>query len=124
MAHLLKPHDNEAYLMPDEIVARLKGEFTHCTASRDEGDDIVGDTIAKLIELKAPQEIIDQQIAAQAYSIAVVVAVDASSDDSLQFTVKPNEGILIGYFSGQHEDATRTLLDRCASVLNYRIGFP
>jgi len=124
MSHQLEPLDDTSYLTPDEIVTRLKDEFGHCTADRDEGDNVVGDTIAKLIELNAPQEIIDQQIAAQSGSIAVVIADDTSSDDYLQFTVKPNEGILIGYFSGQHEDATRPLLERCATVLNYRIGFP
>lgn len=124
MSHRLEPHDGTSYLTTEEIVIRLKEEFAYCTADRDEGDNIVGDTIAKLIELDAPQEIIDQQIAAQSGAIEVVVADDMSSDDYLQFIVKPNDGILIGYFSGQHQDATQPLLDRCARALNYRIGFP
>lgn len=122
MSHCLEPKDDVAYLTPDEVVTRLQDEFAYCTADRDEGNDVVGDTIAKLIELNAPQEIIDQQVAAQSGAIAVVIADDDATEDYLQFTVKPNEGILIGYFSGQHEDATRPLLDRCARVLDYRIN--
>ena len=121
MSHRLEPHDDTSYLSPDDIVARLRDEFAHVDADRDEGDNIVGDTIAKLIELNAPQEIIDQQIAAQSRSIAVVIADNTTTDDYLQFTVKPSEGILIGYFSAQHETATRPLLDRCAQALNDRI---
>ncbi len=121
MSHRLEPKDDVSYLTPDEIVSRLQDEFACCTADRDEGKDVVGDTIAKLIELNAPQEIIDQQVAAQSGAITVLIADDDTTEDYLQFTVKPNEGILVGYFSGQHEDATRPLLDRCACVLDYRI---
>ena len=121
MSHRLEPHDDTSYLTPDDIVSHLRDEFTHVDADRDEGDNIVGDTIAKLIELNAPQEIIAQQMAAQSNAIAVVIADDSTKDDYLQFTVKPNEGVLIGYFSAQHEAATRPMLERCARVLNYRI---
>ena len=74
----------------------VRGEFSHCTADRDEGDSIVGDTIAKLIELNAPQDIIDQQIAAQSGSIAVVIADDMSSDDYFpDHLVDKGKGLLI-----------------------------
>ena len=121
MSHLLKPYEDADFLAPEEVATRLQEEFAYVDVDREQGKDIVGDTIAKLIELRAPQEIIDEQRAAQAEAIWMVVADDSTSDDDLQFTVKPNEGILIGYSSAQHEEATRTLLDRCAAALNYQI---
>ena len=121
MPHRLEPFDESSYLHPDQVVARLEEEFAYCAASKEQGSDSVGDVIAKLIEMNAPQEIIDQQLAAQSSSIEVVIADDSSSDNYLQFTVIPNEGIFISYFSRQHQDATKQLVDRCAMILNYRV---
>ncbi|MEZ6141878.1 MAG: hypothetical protein R3B84_15005 [Zavarzinella sp.] len=81
----------------------------------------MGDIVVKLIELKAPQIIIDQQIASRERSYRVVLADDMASDDYLSFILQPDEGPLIGYSSGQHEDAVRPLVERCAKALNYRI---
>ena len=121
MSHRLEPIDDQSYLAPSDVVERLREEFGFVEADQDEGDNIVGDTIAKLIELNAPQEIIDQQRAAQSRSISVVITDELTADDFLRFTVKPDEGILIGYSSGQHEAAVRPLVERCATALNYRI---
>ncbi|PQO31652.1 hypothetical protein [Blastopirellula marina] len=122
MAHILSPPDGAAYLDPEEVFRRLREEFDYTAIDRDEGADVVGEIVAKLVELNAPQEVIDFQRASQDRAIQVVIANDATSDDYLQFTVKPNNGIFIGYSSSQHESATRRLVERCAQVLNYQIN--
>lgn len=122
MAHILSPPDGAAYLDPEEVFRRLHEEFDYTAIDRDEGADVVGEIVAKLVELNAPQEVIDFQRASQDRAIQVVIADDSTSDDYLQFTVKPSNGIFIGYSSAQHEAATRPLVERCARVLNYQIN--
>jgi hypothetical protein len=77
--------------------------------------------IAKLIQLRAPQEIVDRAMAGREHSVRITLGDDMASEDYLSFIVQPNEGPLIGYHSAQHEAATRTLLDRCANALGYKI---
>ncbi len=122
MAHLLHPGEGIAYLDPEEVVRRLQGEFDYVSVDREEGSEVVSGIIAKLVELNAPQEIIDTQLAGQSQALQIVIADDPTSDVHLKFTVKPNDGIFIGYFSWDHEQATRPLLERCARVLNYQKG--
>ena len=121
MSHRLCPPIGHSFLEPEEVVERMRDEFAFCNANAEEGADVVGDMIAKLIELKAPQAIIDDAIAGRERAISITVADDMASDDYLSFTVRPGEGPLIGYYSAQHEAATRNLLERCASALNYEI---
>ena len=45
-----------------------------------------------------------------------------TSDDYLSIIVRPNEGLLIGYSSQQHEDAAKPLVERCAAALGYEIA--
>ncbi|RCS40584.1 hypothetical protein DTL42_24750 [Bremerella cremea] len=121
MAHILSPADGASYLDPEEVFRRLREEFDYTAIDRDEGSDVVAAIIAKLVELKAPQEVIDFQVACQDRAIQVKIAEDAVSEDYLQFTVKPNDGIFIGYVSAEHEAAMRPLVERCARVLGYQI---
>jgi hypothetical protein len=76
--------------------------------------------LAKLIELKALQAIIDDVVAGRERSVRITIADDMASDDYLSFIVRPNDGVLIGYYSAQHEAATRSLVERCADVLGYK----
>ena len=119
MAHRLDPPEGRPYLDPEEVVRRLRDEFAHCEADADQGADIVGDMVAKLIELNAPQQIIDTAMAGRDRSLRVTVADDALSDVYLSFVVRPGAGLLIGYYSGRHEVAARPVLERCARALGY-----
>jgi hypothetical protein len=121
MSHRLCPPDGRPFLEPEEVVERLREEFAYCDANADQGADDVGDMIAKLIELEAPQAIIDAAIAGRERSFSVTVADDMASEEYLRFIVQPGEGPLIGYHSGQHEAAVRPLLERCARALDYGI---
>ncbi len=58
MAHRLEPPTGRDYLPCAEVLARIREEFEDVDADQDQGSDDVGDMIAKLIELNAPQHII------------------------------------------------------------------
>ena len=121
MSHRLEPHAGQAYLDPREVATRLQEEFSCCDIDAEQGMDDAGDMLAKLIELKAPQAIIDEVSAGREHSLRVTVADDNASDNYLSFLVRPNNGLLIGYYSATHERTCRPMLERCATALNYQI---
>ncbi|GAA4432459.1 hypothetical protein [Bremerella cremea] len=124
MSHLLTPSDNASFLKPEEIAKRFQEAFPHCEIDREGGADAVGETIVALLRMNAPAELIEQQRALQEESIAVVLADDPSSEHDLNLVLKPGEGILVPYYSAQHQEAVRRLVERCAEVLGYEIGWP
>ena len=121
MSHRLEPSGDRPCHDPNEVALRLCEEFAYCDVDAEQGKDDVGDMIAKLIELNAPQFIIDDAMAGREQSLRITVADDTTSEDYLSFLVRPNEALLIGYRSGQHEAATRLLVERCARALDYEI---
>jgi len=121
MAHRLEPPKGHAYRDPEEVVRLLRDEFAYCIADAEQGADDVGDMIAKLIELKAPQSMIDEAMSGREHSFHVTIADDSASEDYLSFMLRPRSGPLIGYYSARHEAATQPLLERCACVLGYEI---
>jgi|CXWL01.1.fsa_nt_gi hypothetical protein len=116
----LAPYEGAEYLDTDDVVARLRGEFAHVQADRDLGYDHMGDVIAKLLVLQAPQEIIDQQLAIQDRTISVAVTDDSASDAYLSFFVKPDLPIVCCLNVGQEAEVVRPLVERCARALGYR----
>jgi len=124
MSHRLRPYDGQPYLEPEEVARRLQEEFACCGVDADQGQDDIGDMLAKLVELNAPQGVIDEVAAGRARALRVTVSDGDTSDDFLSFIVRPDAGLLIGYRSAQHEEAARSLLGRCARVLGYAIGWP
>jgi hypothetical protein len=121
MSHRLEPIEGQAYLDPEEVARRLADEFAYCDVDAAQGADDVGDMLAKLIELQAPQAVIDEVAASRERALRITIADNSASDDYLRFIVRPNDGLLIGYHSAQHEAATKPLLDRCAAALSYEI---
>lgn len=122
MAHLLEPTADGVHLDPSQIASLLQDEFTVCLVSREQWEDDVGDMIAALIRMKAPQEVIDKAVAGRDRSLSITVADDETAENAyLSFMVRPEEAILIGYHSAQHEAAASSLLERCAAALNYQI---
>ena len=119
MAHRLEPPEGRPYWTPDEAIERLREEFAEVEVDREEGVDHVGAVIAKLVELGAPQAIIDAQVAAQQQAVRVVIADDPTSGAFLTFVLVPNEGPFISYVSAQHEESVAPLLARCARALTY-----
>jgi hypothetical protein len=121
LSHRLEPTAGRPYLEPKELARRLRDEFAFCAVDAEQGRDDVGDMLAKLIELKAPQAMIEEVTAGREQSLRVTVADDMASDKYLSFIVRPNDGLLIGYYSAQHEAASKPLLERCAQALSYEI---
>lgn len=121
MAHRLEPRDGCDFLTCTRVIERLRDEFDNVDADADQGSDDVGDMIAKLIELKAPQSIIDDAMAGREQSFRVTIADGPGDDSYISFMLQPNTGPLIGYHSRQHEDTARAIVDRCASALDYQI---
>jgi hypothetical protein len=121
MAHKLSPSNGSPCLEPAEIARRLHDEFASCKVDSEQGRDDVGDMLAKLLALKAPQSLIDEVMTGRDRALRITVADDALSDNDLSFFVRPGDGFLIGYRSAQHEAAARTLLLRCALALGYEV---
>lgn len=120
MSHRLEPESGQPYLSASDVAQRLSEEFASCDVNAEQGQDDVGDMLVKLIELKAPQAIIEDVVASRASALRITVADDDASDDYLSFMVRDGDGPLIGYYSEQHEEATRALVERCAKALGYR----
>lgn len=123
LSHHLFPFEGSPYLKPDEVARRLREEFTICEVDREAAYEIVGDMIAKLIQLKAPQTVIDRAVAGRAGSLMIFIADDEQSAKEvyLNLNVRPDDGILIGYSSRSHEQSVWPLVERCAKALNYEI---
>lgn len=121
MAHRLKPPDGQPHLSPAEIARRLDEEFFFCDVDREQGQDDVGDMLAKLIQLNAPPSLIDEIASGRKDSLRITISDEEWSDDGLSFFVRPGDGFLIGYHSAHHEEATNPLLLRCAQALGYMV---
>lgn len=121
MSHRLEPKTGEPYLPAEEVARRLSEEFESCKIDAEQGQDDVGDMLAKLIALNASQAIIDNIAASRASAVRITVAEDDATDDYLSFIVRDGEGPLVGYYSAQHEEATRPLVERCAATLGYQV---
>jgi hypothetical protein len=121
MTAFLAPLAGHPFLDPEEVVRRLEGEFEVCEVDEDAAQEAVGDMLAKLFELKAPQHLIDEVLRERERTKLVLIADHPSTEDYLQFMVRPNDRLIIPHYSGQHEAATRPLLKRCARVLAYGI---
>lgn len=121
MSHKLFPREGDRYLKPDEVALRLADEFAICEVDREAAYEMVGDMIAKLIQLKAPQEVIDRAVEGRASALMVFVAdaEESAKKAYLNLNVRPEEGILIGYSSRSHEQSTWPLVERCAKALGY-----
>jgi len=119
-AHL-DPRPGCPHLDPDEIVRRLEDEFEVCDVDADAGQKFAADVLAKLIELRAPQNYVDELAKGRNRARMVLIADDPSSEDYLDFMICPNRGIVIAHYSGRHQNATRPLLKRCARALDYVI---
>jgi hypothetical protein len=121
MAHRLVPPKGRQCWAPHEAIARLRDEFAFVDVDRDAGANHVGAMLAKLIELAAPQEIVDRYAAAQERAAWVLVADEAASERFLTFVLLPNEGAFVQYESAQHEALVAPLLARCARALSYEV---
>jgi hypothetical protein len=128
MAHRLCAREGQQLLLPRVVVSRLESEFSYVEASEDEGRRHVGAIIRQLRVLQESGNIpidldyLDRLTKAQRGSIYVYFGDDPGSELAcLSTAIIPGEALFFDYSSRTHENATRSLLLRCAVVLDYEI---
>ena len=128
MANHLRPPEGREYLSPKEVVRRAKLAFEYVDASSERGSEMVGDKIVALLRMKSGGHIqVDdsyithiEEVRGQA--LAIYLAHDQFSEHQfLDTTIVPDEPILIGFSSRQHEDSSKELVVCFAAALEYEI---
>ena len=121
MAHFLGPQDGRSFLPVAEVRDRLAAAFPIHQFDHDKGREIGQVTLAKLGQLNAPAEVVELYRNGFGEIVWVYLADDPSEDCYLQFTLWPDQPILLGYHSAAHEQQSEPLLRRCAEALAYQI---
>lgn len=122
MAHRLFPAEGCEYLSALSVVERLRAEFGFVDEDRAAGSDHVGGMIEQFLRMGLPhlraQISTLQSVRDEAVEIHLA---DDVSEQALSFVVIPGEPLFVGYSSEQHEQETRSLLERCAGALGYEV---
>jgi hypothetical protein len=126
MAHELTPKAERPPLPIDEIIRRLNDAFGHVELDGEQASRELQSGVRYMARTGAPHfdnEDIERARRSIGQSVRVVVADDTNPDLAyLSFLLGPEqETIFIDYESGDHEDASRELLERLARVLDYEI---
>jgi hypothetical protein len=122
MAHRLCPALEGEPLEPGEVVRRLSRGFAAVYEDWDAGAKHIDQMVAQLQRMNAPSEVIEAYRQKRNETVHLIVTDDPTSEVAyLSFAAMPGEGLLIGYHSGQHEDAARPSLKKCARALGYLI---
>jgi hypothetical protein len=133
MGHTLFPNIDDQYLQPEEIVRRLRAEFEYVDADPEEGMSYLLEMIDRFekmtpemaqmyqrVNLDVPTHI--QSLRSMLGKAIYIVVSDRSDfqNDYIRFVAMPDTAPLIGYSSGEHEDAAAPLLKRMCGILGYR----
>jgi hypothetical protein len=109
-------------LDPAEVVRRVRAVFVLVEADRAAGARHVDDMIAAFQRMNASERVVEAHRQMRDDTIALFITDNPTSEVAyLKFAAMPEQGLLIGYHSRQHEDAARPLLERCAEALGYEI---
>lgn len=101
--HRLRPWDGCAIRSTEDVVRRLQGAFAFMAAQPH--SDATDTTSAGLVER----------------TFSIVLADNADTLDYVSFEVRPGDSIRIGFRNEQHQAATRSLVERCARLLDYEV---
>jgi hypothetical protein len=121
MAHDLSPKAGDSFLPQGEIIGRIVDAFQVHEVDSKKGNAIAEQMIVQLQRMNAPADLIDSYRRRQRFVLSIYISDDGSDDSYLSFTLWPNKRIFVGYHSRQHEDGSRVLLERLASILGYEI---
>lgn len=130
MIHKLIPPPGKPYLLPADVVTRLRDEFEVVEVDPGQGRDYAQAMLLQVLKLQQSgregcDEHIDRLQQARETAVMVVVTDDLRSEDErLRFAVVPDEPIVVGYYSRRHQRLSESLLQRCADVLGYQIAGP
>lgn len=117
MKFCLSPRNDSTALSYSDIVSRLQSEFSDRMSVNDISEPDVDDMVAELIELDAPQEMIDD--ARTGVLLRVSIFDLEFSDDTVTFDLAPNTLSLVGYYPDTGN--VLALLERCANALGYSL---
>jgi hypothetical protein len=126
MAHELTPKAERPPLPIEEIIRRLNDSFGHVELDVEQASRELQSGMRYMARTGPPHfdnEDIERARRSIGHSVCVVLADDTNPDLAyLSFLLEPeHERIFIGYESGDHEDASRELLERLARVLDYEM---
>jgi hypothetical protein len=133
MGHTLFPIVEGEYIQPEEVVRRLRVEFEYVDADAEKGMSYLLGMIDRFEKMK-PE--LAQMYKSANFDMpthiralrsmlgkAIYIVVSDRADfqnDYIRFVAMPDTAPLIGYSSGEHENAAAPLLKRLCSVLGYR----
>lgn len=113
--YALGPSDGESWLVPNEVVERLRATFVWVHSDAQEGITYASRVLTRMKDICAPQPIIDHLEQRYEDSIAIAISDDgANSDTRLSFVVMPEESIKI-----YTEPELLPLVRRCMVALGY-----
>ena len=123
MAHELTPKAGQQYLLPEEIVQRLRMAFKYVDASGSRGAESIEQSIQYMRRSGAFS---DEEIARlrniKDRAIEVIVADELAPGLAyLAVVIEPDEKLFFSYESRSHEEAAKPLLERIATLLDYHL---
>lgn len=121
MAHELTPKPGERYLVPEEIVRRLRLAFEYVDASQSRAVESIEQSIQYMRRSGAFNDAeIERLLSIKDKAIDVIVADEALPGLAyLTVLIEPDERLFFDYESQSHEKAARPLLERIARLLEY-----
>lgn len=121
MTHELTPKAGQQYLLPEEIVQRLRKAFKYVDASRSRGAESIEQSIQYMRRSGAfSDEEIVRLRNIKDRAIEVIVADELTPGLAyLSMVIEPDEKLFFSYESRSHEEAAKPLLERIARLLDY-----
>ncbi len=113
-ADRLRPPSEKDYLQTEEVLHRLRGQFSYFQSIEHPQANAIAGPVAR-----AENEPSTQLDGGGRYTI--VAADDEQSTAYIRFELWPGKEILIGYRDIEHQAAVRPPIERCARLLGYNI---
>ena len=128
MTYWLLAKEKRIYLRPRVVIARLEREFAYVEASDEEGRQHVTQLILELPKIRKWGQItVDSKYLEHLHQVRneavyIYFGDNPGPEDAILGTaVIPGNPLPVDFSSPEHQQATRPLLVRCASVLGYDI---
>jgi hypothetical protein len=118
---LFHPDGEFAEHLPDEVLRRIAPAFRYIVIDKASGDRLVQAQYAKLLELHAPEVILQSHKFNFGKAVFVTLAEDPDSRVKIRFLLQPYSGISIEYDSDAHRDRCRLLVEELARLLGYEM---
>ena len=123
MAHELTPKPGQRYLLPEEIVRRLRVAFKYVDANESRSAESIERSIQYM---RGSGAYSDEEVAGlrkiQDRAIEVIIADELTPGLAyLYVVIEPDEKLFFSYESHSHEESAKLLLERVAMVLDYNL---